>query len=116
MLSYVQILLLTMGALAITDTGVASNIVIITNGCYKIDNNSTCPPEIKGYVPVSAGPDDVFLLDPYGNIVGPGQQQQVQGQLETIQQIDPGKGGTVPIQQGDPTQTTGGGGALPYRQ
>lgn len=116
MLSYVQILLLAMGALAITDTGVASNTVIITNGCYKIDNNSTCPPEIKGYVPVSAGPDDVFLLDPYGNIVFPGQQQQVQDQ--TTQQIDPGKGGPVPIhQQGDPTQTTGGGGgALPYRQ
>ena len=119
MLHYVQILLFTLAVLAIlaiSDRGAASSamdIIPITNGCYTIASERTCPPEISGYVPVSAGPDDVFFINPFGIITGPGQQQQQQ----TIQQGEPGKDGKIivnPTQQypHNPNQQTGQGGAL----
>ena len=116
MLHYVQILFFTLAVLAIlaiSDRGAANSamdIIPITNGCYTIASERTCPPEISGYVPVSAGPDDVFFIDPFGDI--PGQQQQ-----QTIQQVEPGKEGKLhvnPTQQylNNPNQQTGQGGAL----
>ena len=114
MFNYVQVLFFILVVVAITNMGTARSVIITTNGCYEINSKSTCPPEIINYVP--AGPDDVFFIDPLGNITGQS-HHQIQ-QQETIQQqvVDPGKGVEVPIhQQGDPTQTTGGGGALRYR-
>lgn len=118
MLNYVQILLFTLAVLAIlsfSERGAArsleTKIITVTSGCYMIASKRTCPSEISGFVPVSAGPNDVFFIDPFGNITGPGQQQQ-----QTIQQVEPGKEGklppTNPTQQGNPTGQTGQDGAL----
>ena len=121
MLHYVHILFFTLAVLAIlalSDRGAARaamDIIPITHGCYTVASKRTCPPEISGYVPISIGPDDVFFIDPFGNITGPGQQQQQQQQ--TIQQVEPGKEGKLPV---NPTQQhplnhnqqTGQGGAL----
>lgn len=116
MLNYVQILLFTLAVLAIlsfSERGAARSSITITNGCYMIASKRTCPSEISGFVPVSAGPNDVFFIDLFGNITGPGQQQQ---QQQTIQQVEPVKGGklppTNPTQQGNPTGQTGQDGAL----
>ena len=123
MLNYVQILFFTLAVLAIlaiSDRGAARSamdIIPVSSGCYTIASKKTCPPEIRGYVPVSAGPDDVFFIDPFGNITGPGQLQQQQQQ--TIQQGETGKDGKLhvnPTQQhhNNPNQPTGQGGALQY--
>ena len=116
MSSYVQILLFSLAVwivLAISNKGMATNIISISNGCYIIASKKTCPPEISGYVSVSAGPGDVFFIGPSGNITGPGQQQQQQ-QQQVIQDTNPGKGGKVtnPSQTGQntgqyPGQNTG---------
>ena len=94
MLHYAHILFFTVAVLAIlafTERGEATSlppdVIVITSGCYTIGTQRTCPPELKGYVPVSAGPGDVFLIDPYNNIIGPGQHHQQQ----QVQQTVPGK-------------------------
>lgn len=114
MFNYVQVLFFILVVVAITNMGTARSVVITTNGCYEINSKSTCPPEINNYVP--AGPDDVFFIDPLGNITGQSHHQIEQ--QETIQQVDPGKEVEVPVhQQGvttNPNQPTGGG-ALRYR-
>ena len=110
MLSYLQILLFSLAVLVIlslSDKGMATNFISISKGCYTIASKKTCPPEISGYMPVSAGPDDVFYIH-LNDITWPGQH--------TIQQTDdPGKGGKVvdPSQTGQntgqhPGQNTGG--------
>ena len=106
MLHHASILLFTLAVLAIlsfSDRGTARasqpDVIVITDGCYTIASQRTCPPEFSGYVPT--GPDDVFLIDPFGTIMGPGQQQQQQQQQQPMQQVEPGKG--------SPQQQTGGG-------
>ncbi len=117
MFSYVQILFLTLAVLAIlalSDRGLARapiDAIPISSGCYTVESQRTCPPEISGYVPVSAGPGDVYFVDPFGNIVGVGQQQQQQQDM--IQQED-GKEVAPPQHQQHQHGTTPGlGGTNP---
>ncbi len=87
MLHHAPTLLLTSAVLtilALSERGVAEDVIHIEEGCYKIGSHRTCPPEISGYVPVVRGPGDVLLIDPFGNIREPyqygcTQQQQQQG-------------------------------------
>ena len=115
MLHHVHILFFTLAVLAIlalSDRGAATSLqtstIVITNGCYTIGIQKICPNEIKGYMPVPEGLDDVFIIDPFGTITGPGQQsQQQQVQQGETDKEDPQQ--QQQQQQQQPPSQSGGG-------